>query len=108
MNRLAALIILLSFSLAHAQQVQVVTVNDVISFAEKDSDLIKASEKSIQSLEAEIKSRDLVLTSTLTSDLSMYNDHRETISATNTNRNTSGLLDLSLTKPFSTGTKFTL
>lgn len=90
------------------QQPKVINVNDLIELAKRDSELIKATEKSLESLEAEIKSRDLVLTANVTADLAMFNDHLETMSVSNTNRDNSGLLDLTLTKPFSTGTKFTL
>ncbi len=86
----------------------IVGVDQVIDLAKRDSEIIKASEKLLEAVQSEINARDLVLSPTLTSELSMYNDHRETLSTNVTNRNNSGLVDVSLTKPFSTGTRFSL
>lgn len=97
------------FSANALAQAKPFTIDDVIALAKSNSETIKASEKSLQSVNAEIQARDLgLLTPTLTSELALFNDHRETLSATPTSRNNSGLFDLSLTKPFSTGTKFSL
>ena len=104
--RVYAPMILLACSTAAAQAAEVMTVDNVLDLALKKSETLRGIEQSTQALEADIASRDLLLATTFTSELAMFNDNRQTVAGTNTSRRgNSGLLDLGLTKPFSTGTK---
>lgn len=80
-----------------------ISLDELIALASKKSESLQALDKSIQALEADVRSRDLELSAQFSTELAQVNDHRQNL--TNTQRfSDSRFMDLTLTKPFSTGT----
>lgn len=84
------------------------TVDDVIGLAEKNSDTLQAVERSRGAVEADIESRDLVLSPSLKSELGVTNDLRTSLNPPVTRSGPTTFLDTTLSKPFSTGTTFSI
>lgn len=89
-----------------AQTSNSTSLDELIRLANERSDSFKAIDTAIQSLEAEIKARDLELSATLSADYSDTKDNRATLS--NRTSGDSRLLETTLAKPFSTGTNVSL
>lgn len=93
--------VLLSSMWANAQAI---SVEEVVKLAQQKSEALKAFDLSLESLEAEIRARDLLLSPIFTSELAVFRDNRQTLSPTSNRGGKSGLIDVSLLAPFSTGT----
>lgn len=83
------------------------TLDQVLTLALERSESIRSLEQSLQASEADIRSRDLVLSPTLSSTLSFEKDQLDSLSSSNRD-NSTRLLDLTLTQAFATGTKLSL
>lgn len=83
------------------------SLEDVIQAVTQNSESFQAIDRSIESLEAEIRSRDLELGALFTADLSDTRDERITINGQRPIGHRQ-LLETSLIKPFSTGTNVEL
>lgn len=81
-------------------------LDDVINQALVKSERLQSLQKSIDSLESEIKSRDLELSARVDAQAITYKDVRQTATQLLEPRDaTSNIYGLSLTKPFATGTE---
>ena len=95
-------------SLAFAQNSSHVSIlENIVVQATQQSDTLKSLETSLESLENEIKARDLELSSRVDAELSTFKDKREVVGQT-PRTGTSNLFGLTLVKPFSTGTELSL
>jgi outer membrane protein TolC len=104
--QLLILAFLMSFSpllASSAYAAESMSLEDVIKLATKNSEAIQASDKSIESIDAEIAGRDLLLSPRLTAEVA---DAQNSLLKANSTQppSHSRLLDVSLTKLFSTGT----
>ncbi|MFN3454608.1 MAG: TolC family protein [Pseudobdellovibrio sp.] len=84
------------------------SVNQILDMVNESSKSLQSIEASIKSLDADFKTKDLDLSPLLNAEVNAYKDFRESPSGTPPRENTSGLLGLSLIKPFSTGTTFSI
>jgi len=102
-------LILLSLSCAlHAQLAfgaVAMNLDRLLEVAHKESEMIQAAETMIDSIRAEISGRDIVLSPRLDAELAGGTDNRDT--TVSSQRIPSRLLEVSLTKLFSTGTSLT-
>jgi outer membrane protein TolC len=106
--RINLAVVLIAPSLVFAQSANPVSNLDrIVVQATNNSDALKGLESSLESLENEIKARELELSTRLDAELSVYQDKREVIGSAS-RQGTSGLFGLSLVKPFSTGTELTV
>lgn len=103
--RIYLVVILVAPSLVFAQTPSPVSnLDSIIAQATAKSDSLKSLESSIESLEHEIKARDLELSTRLNAELSYFKDKRE-VPGSLPREGTSSLFGLSLVKPFATGTE---
>ncbi|MCM2352186.1 MAG: TolC family protein [Pseudobdellovibrio sp.] len=79
-------------------------VENIVAQAANKSETLKSLKASLESLESEIKARDLELSSRLSAELSAYTDKRE-VFGTIPREGTSGVFGLTVVKPFSSGTE---
>lgn len=79
------------------------TLEDLLRLSQEQAEILKSLDLSIQALETEIRSRDLELSTKLSTELSWIQDRQPTLSSPN-RREDSQALELSLLKPFATGT----
>lgn len=91
---------------ASAQEVW--TLNQFLDKATSQTESFQALDKSLQSLQAEIASRDLDLSSTLKIEGWKIQDRKDSFTNSIDRRNDSDLLGLTLAKPFATGTTLSL
>jgi outer membrane protein TolC len=109
LNRLIVTLLLTPLLLKpQARAADLVTLDAVLSMAKAKSETVKALDQANEATKADIRSRDLALAPVLTSDLAIFNDNRQSLSSSSAQRGTSGLLNVSLVKPFSTGTSLTV
>lgn len=95
-------------SLAFAQSPsQVSILESIINQAAQQSDTLKSLDTSLQSLENEIKARDLELAARLDAELSTFKDKREVVGQTPRDGR-SNIFGLTVVKPFSTGTELSV
>ncbi len=80
-----------------------ISLQQILDMASRENETLKSIELQVQSLEAEIRGRDLELSSVLDLEASQIKDGRETFSPAVRDR--SQLLNLNLSKTFSTGTE---
>ncbi len=97
------LLSLVSISNINAFAAEPMNLDNLLRRAEENSEAIQASEKTIQSIRAEISGRDLLLSPKLEAEVADARDNRDSVAANQRFR--TQLLDVSLTKLFSTGTQ---
>lgn len=98
----------LAFAQVSAQITSHVSIlENIVSQATQKSDTLKSLETSLESLENEIKARDLELSSRIDAELSTFKDKREVVGQT-AREGRSSLFGLTLVKPFSTGTELSV
>ena len=104
--RIYLIVSLVAPSLVFAQTAtsHVSNLENIVAQAANKSETLKSLEASLESLESEIKARDLELSSRLSAELSAYKDKRE-VFGTIPREGTSGMFGLTLVKPFSSGTE---
>jgi outer membrane protein TolC len=101
------MLLALCCALGSAEALAGIGLDEVLEMAASKSERMQAIDLTLEALEAEMKSRDLVLSPTFTSELAAFKDKRQTASPSSNRGGTSALLDVTLEKPFSTGTKVT-
>lgn len=105
LNRFVLLASLFFFHSSWAQDA--LKLEDLIALAQKKSETLLSIDRSIQSLEADIRSRDLDLSAQFSSEISQIRDHRESLTSSSRFEDSS-FIDVTLEKPFSTGTSISL
>lgn len=90
------------------KNIPTLSLQDVLNQAHQKSETILGINKSIKALESEIRARDVLLSPILNTNIYAYKDKRESFTNPIPREGTSGVLGVSLIKPFSTGTTFTL
>lgn len=96
------ILFILTFDLPRAFGGETLSLEDLLTLAGRNSETVQAVDKSIQSIESDISSRDLLLSPQINADLASTYDSRSTLSPSK--RFHAQLLEVSLTKLFSTGT----
>lgn len=90
------------------------SLKEVLQLAEESSHSLRSVKQTIKSIEAEIRARDLVLSSILSSELALIDDDRERVNNSETidegdvsrrQQGRYGQVDVMLIKPFETGTE---
>lgn len=91
---------------SHAAPAGAISIDDVLRLVADKSETVRSFEQSLSSLESEIRSRDLVLSPTVSSELAFIKDQRRTLSSSgvSSRQDSSGLVDVTISKPFATGT----
>lgn len=89
------------------ETLEVHSLNDLIRLSQERSESLKALTLSIESLEAEIRSRDLELSTKLATELAWVQDRKSTLTSP-LRKEDSEALDLDVTKLFATGTSLAL
>lgn len=82
------------------------SLEHLLEIAKKDSEIVRAADSTIESIRAEISGRDILLSPRLDAELASGHDNRDT--TVSSQRVPSRLLEVSLTKLFSTGTTLSL
>ena len=101
--RIILTLILIAPSLVLAQP----NLDRILNQAATNSSTLKALEASLESLENEIKARDIELSSRLGAEVATYKDEREVVGSA-PREGQSSVFGLSLVKPFSTGTELSV
>lgn len=83
-----------------------ISIDEIMKLAQAESELAQAAAKNIESIDLEIKSRDMVLDPILNSEIALLNNNQDAV--TFARKANDRFVNLSLIKPFSTGTTFSL
>lgn len=101
-------ILLLCFHVAPPLFAENQNLEHVLSLAVRDSDRFRTIDQSIEALKLELNSRDTSLSSTFQTELSTLRDSRDSLGIDPDRTVKTGLLGVTFTQPFSTGTQLSV
>ncbi len=107
-SKLTCILFALSFFVSLNLSAKTINLQHVLDEALQKSESLESINKAIKALESEIRSRDVALSPILNADVFAYKDNRQEAFGMPFRDSISSGLDVSLTKPFSTGTTLSL